>query len=141
MTVCILPGGYHFPSELAQAVKLSPAGHATLASCSEDVLDLSEGDAAAVALAAFVADDSVLIDTGTTDDVSVMEIVGREIAERRIRYPWVFGRNLDRHYQRQYSGAAPVQALPPVESYALLDGVPQGVSQLRDLVAGPYGVH
>ncbi|WP_332601488.1 hypothetical protein [Arthrobacter sp. S2(2024)] len=100
----------------------------------------SDADAKAAALGLFVAGDTLLIDAAQTDEDEVSQILGAEISERRIRYPWIYGRQLDLHYAAVYDQATAPRSLPARQSYNLLDGVPQGVAQIRDVVVGPFGI-
>ncbi|MFE7630272.1 hypothetical protein [Kocuria sp. NPDC057446] len=136
---CLLPDGYEFPTALAQAIHLSPVGR-DMVEAVQAKSPTSEADAKAAALGLFVAGDTVLIDAARTDENEVLKIISAEIRERRIRYPWLFGRQLDSHYEALYDQATAPRSLPARQSYNLLDGVSQGVGQRLDLVVGPFGI-
>ncbi len=140
MTACLLPEEYNFPSELAELIVLSPRGQELVDSVHRDNSGIGEADVKAASLASYAAGDVLLINAEATNDEALCSLLTREIAEKRIRYPWVYGRQLDRHYAALYAGAAPVNALPAGQSYRLLDGVPQGVAQVRDMIIGPFGI-
>ncbi|MCK9824656.1 hypothetical protein NOCD_14320 [Nocardioides cavernae] len=137
---CLLAEGYTFPHGLADAVKLTPAGKEIVNAVSTHEPSVGEADALAAALGVCAGGDSLLVDYENTDEAEVYKLLGEEISHRRIRYPWVFGRELDKHYAAVYSNSTNLRALPPGQSFALLDGVSQGVAQIRDVVVGPLGI-
>jgi hypothetical protein len=55
LTYCILPDGYHFPSALDSAIRLTEAGEGVFWRLSKDKPTLSAADAKAAIMAEFVS--------------------------------------------------------------------------------------
>ena len=136
---CLLADGYEYPVGLAKAIQLSPVGGDMVEAVRQQT-NTGPADAKAAALAAFVAGDTVLIDASQTDADEVARLLSVEIAAKRIRYPWIYGRQLDLHYSSSYEPTTAPRSLPAGQSYRLLNGIPQGVAQIRDIVVGPFGI-
>lgn len=81
----------------------------------------------------------LLIDVDTTDRQAIVEILSKQVANRNLAFPFIFGRILyDKYFEKHEDGAGGY--LTPDETQRLLQGTPQGVAQYSELVTGPYGI-
>ncbi|PPK66368.1 hypothetical protein V5P93_002603 [Actinokineospora auranticolor] len=140
ITHCLLPNGYHFPEEFGKAINLTPTGSEIIGQIAGEHPDFLDSDLKAAALGRFTARNSLLIDCDRSGAAAALESISVEVAEKRIRYPWILGQGLDQRYAKLYSTDLIQESLPPIQSYQLLDPLPQGVFQLRNLVCGPFGL-
>ncbi|TDC73548.1 hypothetical protein [Streptomyces hainanensis] len=136
---CVLEDGYRFPARFAEAVVLSETGREWFDHVMATVPDLSPGDAKAAVFAEFVVGRDLTFSLAETDFELARQVIGEEVRNRRIHYPWVFGRALDDAYIRFY-GNTPQSYLGHSESLELLRTVPQGVFQVADVTVGPLGM-
>ncbi|MEU4367487.1 hypothetical protein [Micromonospora chersina] len=137
--VCILPPDYHFPNELELGIGLTAAGERWQRELLAAYTNLTASDASAVLLAAHAADNEVLIDPSNSSTETIIRILGGEIRERRINYPFLFGRELDDKFVENF-GSVPIRAMSPQQTQRLLQLTPQGVFQLHEWVTGPFGL-
>lgn len=135
----LLGPNFHFPDELAKAINLSSAGERLRVQLKEKRPTVSEGDISAALLGRFCAASDILIDCETSSIEDVFQILSKEIAERRINYPFVFGRSLHDQFIDNF-GAIPINSLTPEQTQRLITLTPQGVFQLEEWVSGPYGL-
>jgi hypothetical protein len=135
----ILGPAYHFPDELALAIDLTETGESLASELQGKFPKMTEGDISAVLLARFAANDDLLIRTESTSVERVFAILSKEIAERRINYPLVFGRALHDQFIANF-GATPIEELTPEQTQRLASLAPQGVFQVEEWVSGPFGL-
>lgn len=90
-------------------------------------------------LAHFGAGDDLLVNTQSSSVDKIFEILSKEIAERRINYPLVFGRALHDEFIENF-GATPIEQLTPEQTQRLIALTPQGVFQVEEWVSGPLGL-
>ncbi|MDT0317918.1 hypothetical protein [Streptomyces millisiae] len=82
----------------------------------------------------------LLVDPTATSSEDVREAISREIVDRKIYFPFIFGRFLyDRAFEKLDLEDG-VMSLNLSETLEFLDDTPQGVFQYRDYVTGPYGL-
>ncbi|WP_405580691.1 hypothetical protein [Streptomyces sp. NBC_01190] len=139
MMHCLLEDQYSFPAALDQAITLSETGKEWYDRITAEVPGLSASDAKAALFAEIVIGKELTFSIEGTDFELLRQAIAEDVKNRRIRYPWVFGRDLDDAYLRVY-GNEPRSFLSNEESVALLNGVPQGVFQIADVTVGPLGI-
>ena len=130
---------YHFPDSLAQAIHLSEMGERRLAEVAPVFRRVPKGDISVAFLACLAADDALLISAELSDLDDVFRILSKEIYDRHINYPLVFGRDLHDQFTENF-GASPIERLTPEETQRLAALTPQGVFQMREWVCGPLGL-
>lgn len=81
----------------------------------------------------------LLIDVNETNRQAIIEVLNRQVADRALSFPFIFGRILYDKYFEEYEDG-PEQYLSPEETQRLLQGTPQGVAQFAELVTGPFGI-
>ncbi|MEU7946331.1 hypothetical protein AB0C50_16780 [Micromonospora taraxaci] len=137
--VCLLPPDYHFPTELELGIGLTAAGERWRDELLATTSNLTSADASATLLAAYAAGDELLIDPSSSSVETIMRVLGAEIRERRINYPFVFGRELDDKFVDNF-GSVPIRAMSPQQTQRIVQLTPQGVFQLHQWVTGPFGL-
>jgi hypothetical protein len=137
--VCLLGPGYHFPDEIALALDFSEHGDRLRAEVKEKFPDLAEGDISAGLLAAFAASDNILVNAESSSVDKIFQILSKEIRERRMNYPLIFGRALHDQFIDNF-GATPIQKLTPEQTQRLVAMTPQGIFQMEEWVSGPFGL-
>lgn len=81
----------------------------------------------------------LMIDVTATDRDKIVEVLSKQVSNRTLQYPFIFGRLLYDKYYEEYEDN-PKSWLNPEETQRLLNGTPQGVAQFGELVVGPYGI-
>lgn len=81
----------------------------------------------------------LLIDVNATNRHAIVEILNKQVVDRSLSFPFIFGRILYDKYFEQYEDD-PKRYLDPEETQRLLQGTPQGVGQFAELVTGPFGI-
>ncbi|QWS33685.1 hypothetical protein [Curtobacterium aetherium] len=144
---CIIRGDYTVPDELNQAIALSGYGDKVFksllqknglkqnAKSPQDAI--KPNDARLMCFLTFTHTD-VLVDIERTDIDAIERSIGSQILAGRIRYPFIFGREL---YDRA-ADLFPTERgrLNIDETDDLLEGTSIGVMQSGDYVTGPYGL-
>src|SRR5205085_1747081 len=134
---CLLGDEYEPDNEYLSLIGLTPYGSEFEAATQANNPDLT---AAEIRLAIFgvFGLDMPLVDVESSDVAAVHRTFSSEITNGKIRFPWIYGRLLHDRYFELWGGQR--QSLGAADSRALLDGTPQGVFQLGELVVGPLGL-
>ena len=141
---CFARGGlvrpdYHFPDSLLSAVALSIPGEQIRDELRTKFEDVSDADLTMALFSAFGADNDLLVDLHNSSVEEIFEILSKEVADRRLNYPLVFGRILHDQFIDNF-GAIPIDALTPEQTQRLMALTPQGVFQIGQWVSGPFGL-
>lgn len=81
----------------------------------------------------------LLIDVAATDHEGMIKVLDKQVFDRTLTFPFIFGRLLyDKYFEQNEDD--PKRYLNPEETQQLLSGTPQGVSQFARLVTGPCGI-
>ena len=81
----------------------------------------------------------LMIDVGATDRQGIVDVLDKQIGNRALSFPFIYGRLLYDKYYEEYEDN-PKSYLNPDETQRLLSGTPQGVAQFGKLITGPYGL-
>ena len=133
---CIISDEYTISDSLNDAIFLNQHGTAV-----RDRLIRKEGVAPKEAkLMCFLSlgDDQLFVDVDRCDLDQLLAAVNSEFEEQRIRFPFIFGRDLYDRYAELYEDEK--ESLTPAETMQLLDGLPKGVFQYGRYSLGPYGI-
>lgn len=133
---CIVENDYRPPVTLTSTLYLTARGSRLAGQIKGNGVELREAQ-----LAAFLhpwAGDEILIDVGAMDLESLRLNISSEIRRKKIRYPWIYGRQMyDLIADSAFHGASrPTYD----EAMRLLDALPQGVFQSGPYISGPYGL-
>lgn len=132
---CIIARDYKPPTWLNDQVKLTPYGTEKLQHFGRKRIPIPE--ARAICFLEFSWID-LLVDPMATNVKMVQEAISKQIKDRSILYPFVFGRKLyDKFYETIDSDDL---TLDLAETLDFLDNTPQGVFQLHEYVTGPFGL-
>lgn len=144
---CVIRGDYTVPDELNQAISLSAYGDKVFKSViqkyglkqnTKSPQDaIKPNDARLMCFLTFTHID-VLVDVEKTDIDAIERSISTQILTGKIRYPFIFGREL---YDRA-ADLFPTERgrLNLDETDDLLSGTSIGVMQLGDYVTGPFGL-
>lgn len=133
---CIISDSYVVPDGVNDAIKLTTAGQAVL-----DRLTRKEKvnpKDARLMCALTLGHTDLFVDIDATDIGRLTSTIHNEILERRIQFPFVWGRELYDLYASTYEQEK--EALSNEETLKLLKSLPQGVAQYGPFTVGPYGL-
>ncbi len=133
---CLVLTGYKPPDVFEKAISLSPLGKKWIPRIQKDVRDISLSE---MNLALFVKffHHQLFIDVATTDHDTIRKTLSTEIIRGRIRYPWIYDRLLYDRFFDMFPNQT--EQLTYEETMELLEGTPQGVFQLGNVLVGPFG--
>ena len=133
---CTISDKYAISDALNDAVALTPAGVTV-----RDRLARKEGvpvKEAKLMCALSIGHADLFIDVAKTDPTKLAEAVHREIADGRIIFPFIFGRDLYDQYAEIFDDEK--DSLTNEETLNLLESLPRGVFQYGRYTVGPYGL-
>lgn len=136
MEKSIIGPGYRVPADLHQSIRLTPYGERFFGVLTRKQVPYPEAR-----LLCFLElwNIDLLVDPIETDADALTEAISQEVKGGKFRYPFTYGRVLYDHVADQ--DARPSRAyLPEKETWRLLSDTPQGVVQVGNLVAGPFGL-
>ena len=134
---CIVLGSYQPPVAFGKSVHLTLSGQEWASRAAHAIDGLSPEDAKLAVFMAFYHRD-LFVDVTATAPEPIRTVLDAEIRAGNIRFAWVYDRLLyDRFFDMFPSRTS---GLSHDETLQLLDGTPQGVFQLKELVVGPLGV-
>ena len=81
----------------------------------------------------------LLVDVDATDRQAIVDILSKQVSDRSLSLPFIFGRVLYDKYFEEYKDD-PESYLNSEETQRFLRGTPQGVGQYSELVTGPFGI-
>lgn len=136
---CLLGPEYHFPDRLVGAIGLTPAGERLRDLATARFPDTSASDVYAALLALFSRGGDILVDPAASSGEELLGMLGGEVRERRINFPFVFGRELADRFVAEY-GAEPIALMDKAQSVALAAVTSQGVYHIDHWVTGPFGI-
>lgn len=132
------PVDYSADERWMEAVTLSAHGRELAASNAVRGAGVSEADIRLAALGHLYWCDLLVDLEGSNLDLA-HQILEAELMSGRIRLPFRFGRLLYDAFNKQHPEGY-VNELSAIDAWKLLDGMPQGVFQIGQLVTGPLGV-
>ncbi|MCZ7417562.1 hypothetical protein [Streptomyces sp. WMMC897] len=132
---CLIAKDYKPSTLLNDQIKLTEYGHEKVQSFARKRIPIPE--ARAICFLEFSWID-LLVDHKTTDAKAVQEEISKQIKDRSIYYPFIFGRELyDRAFDRLDADKTELDLSDTLE---FLEGTPQGVFQMHEYVTGPFGL-
>ena len=132
---CIIDRNYRLSDNWVQPLRFTSLGKQTIDACMTHYRRLKPNDVRMATFLAVGCTEGLFVDI-STDIESLRQQISIEIRQGRIRFPYIFGREL-------HDAAAeffPAQtSLDNDQTIKLLDGLPIGVFQQGRTVIGPYG--
>ncbi|GAB3068478.1 hypothetical protein [Micromonospora schwarzwaldensis] len=136
LSECIIRRSYRVSREMYETVKLSALGERVTDNFVKKNIKYPEARFICY-LHMFHSD--LLIDAIGSDVPALVEIVSRQIRERELLFPYVYGRTLYDKINSMPFGANRT-VLTAEESLEVLEGTPQGVFQMGRFITGPFGL-
>ncbi|UXY20288.1 hypothetical protein N8I84_17365 [Streptomyces cynarae] len=132
---CIIARDYKPPTFLNDQIKLTPYGMEKVQNFARKRIPIPEARAICFLEFSWV---DLLVDPMATDVRNVQKAISKQIKDRSIIFPFIFGRELyDKAYEKIDSDD---RTLDLADTLEFLDGTPQGVFQLHEYVTGPFGL-
>lgn len=138
VTHCVIHDGYVFPSQLVSSIRLSPVGDRLRDVLVDAHADGDSNSATAAVFGLWAGTGGLYVDLESSDIKVLEKHLHEEVLQRRINYPWVFGRDLRDSYV-DIVGPEP-STIDADVSMQIIRSCPQGVVQQREYVTGPFGV-
>jgi len=133
---CIISDSYVVPDEVNTAIKLTESGHAVLDRLTRK--DKVNAKDARLMCALTLGHVELFVDIDNTDLDRLVKVLHAEVLERKIQFPYVWGRDLYDFYALTYEQEKDV--LTNDETLKLLRDLPVGVAQYGPFTVGPYGL-
>jgi len=133
---CIIGDSYVVPDEVNSAIKLTESGHVALGQLTRK--EKVNPKDARLMCALTLGHVDLFLDIDSTDLDRLVSALHREILERKIQFPFVWGRDLYDLYASNYEQEKDV--LTNEETLKLLRDLPPGVAQYGPFTVGPYGL-
>lgn len=136
---CLIKDDYKAPELLSQSIVLSEEGNILGKILQEKFPDVSESE---IKLAIFVKlfYHDLFIDLEKTNLTEIENAISQDIANEKIKYPWVFDKLLYDRFFENFQKSSQRNALSYDETLTLLKDSPQGVFQVQDLLVGSFGI-
>ncbi|MFE7167203.1 hypothetical protein [Streptomyces sp. NPDC057616] len=135
LEMCLIARDYKPPTYLNNQIKLTEYGHEKVQAFARRKIPVPE--ARTICFLEFSWID-LIIDHRATDARLVQDAISKQIKDRAIIYPFIFGREL---YDRAYDQIDPEKReLDLSDTLEFLKGTPQGVFQMHEYVTGPFGL-
>ncbi|MFB6863448.1 hypothetical protein ACFCZQ_02825 [Streptomyces virginiae] len=132
---CLIARDYKPRTFMNEQIKLTPYGHEKMQAFAQKRIPVPE--ARAICFLEFSWID-LLVDPVATDASKVQQAIGRQIKERSVFFPFVFGREL---YDRAHTELDADNRMLDVSATGdFLRNTPQGVFQMHEYVTGPFGL-
>lgn len=132
---CIIRRAYKISDDINNAIVLSAAGKRIALELQKQQVPVKE---AKLLCFLFLAHTDVLVDVMATDVAALRGAISKQVLKGDLLYPFIFGRTLYDRAAELFEDEKP--RLDVSETLQLLDGTPQGVFQLGDILIGPYGL-
>lgn len=137
-THCFLPNGFAYPEDIVQAVVLTDAGRDLVGQVMATDASVERASATVAVAGLWSGREGLLVDVEKTDNSRWEGALSLAVASGDVRYPWVFRRELHDKFLKLYGPG--IKDINHVQSVELLEGMPQGVAQVGDMVTGPRGI-
>lgn len=133
---CIIPNDYSIPGDLNAALVLTAEG----AKMKDRLIRKEQIPAmeAHLMCALTFGHKELFVDIGATDIDRLKSVLETQLLEKKIRFPFSYGRDIYDAYAELFEDDKDVLTLE--ETYLLLDAVPAGVFQYGQYVLGPFGL-
>lgn len=135
LNYCIIDRNYRLSDTWIRPLRFTPLGERTFDACMTKYRRLKPNDVRMAVFLTFGCTEGLLVDTSSDID-ALRQQISIEVRQRRIRFPYIFGREL-------HDAAAelfPAQTrLDNSQTLKLLDKLPIGVFQVGRTVVGPFG--
>lgn len=132
---CILDKNYHLSDAMVSPLQFTELGERTIEQCMNHYRRLRPNDAKMAVFLSVGCTGGLLLDIATDID-ALRQQVSREILQGRIRFPYIFGRELHDKAAELFPAQT---SLDNNQTIKLLNNLPIGVFQLGRTVVGPYG--
>ena len=133
----IVEANYKPNNEFASAIALTSIGNEIAAKIQTNFKDISIAEINYALFLEFSHQD-LLIDVTNSNPLAIRNILNNEILNKNIKHPWVYELILYDRFFEMFENET--RKLSYEQTMRLLEGTPQGVFQIRDLVIGPFGV-
>lgn len=135
LSFCLIAREYKPSTNLNNQIKLTSHGQDKVQAFAKKRIPIPE--ARAICFLEFSWID-LLVDHKATDPQAVQKEIGKQIKDRAIIFPFIFGREL---YDKAYEELDPEKReLDVADTMDFLSGTPQGVFQMHEYVTGPFGL-
>lgn len=137
LTFCVIAKGYRVPPYLSQSFALTEYAEEMIRHMTRRRIPYNEARLICLLELAWT---DLLIDVQATDQRELECAIDKQIREQSIYFPFIFGRDL---YDRAFEALDIKDGsyrLNLQESLKLLNGTPQGVFQVHNIVTGPFGL-
>ncbi|MCH7736723.1 MAG: hypothetical protein IH872_04890 [Chloroflexi bacterium] len=134
----VYPAGYVADESWPNLLKTTNQGHESLESITSVSESFGEVNCLQAMFGMFHHHD-IFFDWEESDIEGIRNLLSKEIQQKDIRFPHRFGRLLYDSFNDENPGS-PVDYLLPEAVSRLLDGTPQGIYQVGNLVSGPFGI-
>jgi hypothetical protein len=129
---------YSSAPEWSSAVVLSQDGEQIYQGAEFPTDTISESDAKMALFGRFYHH-GLLIDVDKSDITTIRSIINSELLQSRMRLPFSFGRLMYDRFNKLFP-AGHISKLSHSDVWNLLDGTPQGLFQIGNLLTGPLGL-
>lgn len=135
LSYCIIDNNYRLSDDWVRPLHSTPLGERTIDGCMKRYKRVKPNDAKMATFLTFGCTEGLLVDI-STDVESIRQQISKEVRQRRIKFPYIFGRELHDAAAKMF----PAQTkLDNRQSLMLLNELPIGVFQEGRTVVGPYG--
>lgn len=132
---CVIDHNYRLSDDWISPLRFTPLGEKTINECMQHYRRLKPNDAKMAVFLRLGCIEGMFVDI-STDIESFRQQISREVRQGRIRFPYIFGRELHDTAAELF----PAQTkLDNSQTVKLLDKLPIGIFQLGRTVVGPYG--
>jgi hypothetical protein len=133
---CVIADDYKVPNDLYQPIVLTDYGQEIYRQLRRK--NVAHAESTLLCFLQFFHVD-LLVDVEQTNRDAIVESLNNQILDRRMLFPFRYGRALYDKFADLFSGQWKTY-LSLSETQQLLRDTPQGVNQVLDLVTGPYGI-
>lgn len=132
---CIIEKNYRISDQWTQPIQFTNLGQQIIDELRQRYQRVKPNEAKMAVFLSFACPEGLLVDLSTDVD-ALRQQLSREILSRRIRFPYIFGRELHDVAAELYPART---RLDNAQTIKVLDKLPPGVFQYGRTVVGPYG--
>lgn len=138
LSECIIPKDYNFHSLNFDSIYFSKEGETLFELLKSKNISLIEENHIKLCIFLTFNDKDLLIDIDKSDIGPLFDSISKEVKEKKILYPWIYGRLLYDKYFDEFGEQK--SELKNEDVLEFLDDTPQGVFQLGNFIVGPLGI-
>lgn len=132
---CVIDKNYRISDQWTRPIQFTALGAQILDELTQRYKRIKPNDAKMAVFLQFECPDGLLVDLSTDLD-ALRQQLSREILTERIRYPYIFGRELHDIAAELYPTRT---TLDNVQTLKVLAKLPVGIFQYGRIIVGPYG--